>query len=78
MIGEQRNQINMQKTDGHLEWEKQKSANFKLESVDFDEKKYSYKDMQSVEGKGEFEKMTIGLIAIFSLVFILIVFLLSH
>ena len=39
----------MPKTEGHKDFEKQKEAYKTLEPIDFYEKRYSYKDMASLE-----------------------------
>lgn len=46
----------MHKTEGYKDFEKQQIAYRSLEHVDFDEKRYTYRDMQNLYDKWRFEE----------------------
>lgn len=46
----------MEKTEGYKDFEKQQIAYRNLEHVDFDEKRYSYRDMLNMQERWRFEE----------------------
>jgi len=52
----------MKKTDGLIEFEKDRQAHLRLEAIDYDEKKYSYRDMQNLHDMCDRDLRNLGII----------------